>query len=312
MSPAVATHPAPTRRAAAAAVGPLVGEAAHLARRDARHRRISVQDLTVSESSKVRRCRLTSRSLFSYRTRVRARSASDALTGGARQASVPRALGYCARDLSPVLTHRQTRPFVWIAWLGVVTTALNTLIPLASRATTRDLDALRDVVLLVHAPATLLPLIALSLLAFRRGPFAAVAVVAFTAMEKFVEFIGQALQLFPPEETLGGVRVQALVESVWNQMYFVLWLCNTLGATGAGLLMFRLARPPLKFLAASAAWSAALFTLLMLLGNEYVGLSLPQPTATLFFIVFTGYRLALAFTLARSIAPASPDAEQRE
>jgi hypothetical protein len=211
-----------------------------------------------------------------------------------------------------VLTHRQTRPFVWIAWLGVVTTALNTLIPLASRATTRDLDALRDVVLLIHAPATLLPLIALSLLAFRRGPFAAVAVVAFTAMEKFVEFIGQALQLFPPEETLGGVRVQALVESVWNQMYFVLWLCNTLGATGAGLLMFRLARPPLKFLAASAAWSAALFTLLMLLGNEYVGLSLPQPTATLFFIVFTGYRLALAFTLARSIAPASPDAEQRE
>ena len=101
-----------------------------------------------------------------------------------------------------MLTHSQTRPFVWIAWLGVATTALNTLVPLASRTTARDLDALRDVVLLVHAPATLLPLLALSLLAFRRGPLAAVAVAAFTLMEKFLEFTGQALQLFPPRRRL--------------------------------------------------------------------------------------------------------------
>jgi hypothetical protein len=212
-----------------------------------------------------------------------------------------------------VLTHSQTRPFVWIAWLGVATTALNTLVPLASRTTTHDLDALRDVVLLVHAPATLLPLIALSLLAFRRGPLAAVAVAAFTLLEKFLEFTGQALQLFPPEETLGGVRVQALVEAVWDQMFFVLWFCNTLGATGAGLLMFRIARPPLKFVAVSLAWSAALLTLIMLLGNEYVGLSLPMPSAMLFFVVFTGYRMALALTLARSTASGSAnhDTEQR-
>jgi hypothetical protein len=210
---------------------------------------------------------------------------------------------------SAVLTHNQIRPFVWIAWLGVVTTAANTLVPLMPGTATRDLDALRDVVLLVHAPATLLPLIGLSLLAFRHGPFAAVSVIVFTLMEKFLEFAGQALQLFPPEGTLGGVRVQALVDAVWNQMYFVLWLCNTLGAAGAGLLMLRIARPPLKFVAVSLAWFAALLTLLMLLGKEYVGLSLPQPSATLFFVVFTGYRMVLALTLAQSAAAQSLDSD---
>jgi hypothetical protein len=215
------------------------------------------------------------------------------------------------QDVGPtLLSSSQLRPFVWIAWLGVATTALNTLVPLAPREIARDLDAFRDIVLLIHAPATLLPLIALSLLAFKSRPFAAVVVVAFTLLEKFLEFVGQALQIFPPEETLAGVSVQAVVDAIWDQMFFVLWFCNTLGATGAGVLMARLARPPLRFVAPSFAWAAALLTLIMMLGPEYVGWSLPMPNAILFFVIFTGYRTVIALTLARSLMSGLP--EERE
>lgn len=197
---------------------------------------------------------------------------------------------------------------MWIAWLGVVTTALNTLVPVVRQAGFRGLDAFRDIVLLVHAPATLLPLIALSLLAFHRAPFAAVVVAAFTVMEKFLEFGGQALQVFPPQETLGGTSVRSVVDAIWDQMFFVLWFCNTLGAAAAGFLMFRLARRPLNFAAAGFAWSAAFLTLIMLLGKEYVGLNLPMPGAMLFFVVFLGYRIALALTLAAGVSRASVEA----
>jgi hypothetical protein len=198
------------------------------------------------------------------------------------------------------LSRKQIRPFVWVAWLGVVTTALNTLVPIAQQASSYDLGEFRDLVLLVHAPATLLPLLALSMLAFDRGPFAALVVAAFTLMEKFIEFGGQALQLFPPAEMFGGAPVREVVEAIWDQAFFVLWFCNTLSATAAGLLMLRVAGPPLNLAALGFAWAAGLLTLIMLLGKEYVGLNLPTPGATLFFIVFTGYRITLALTLARS------------
>jgi hypothetical protein len=194
----------------------------------------------------------------------------------------------------------QLRPFVWVAWLGVATTALNTLVPVVRETSPVDLDAFRGLVMLIHAPATLLPLLALSVLAFDRGPFAAVVVVAFTLMEKFLEFGGQTLQLFPPEEMLGGAPVREAVDAIWDQMFFALWLCNTAGAAAAGLLMFRIAGPRLDVLALGFAWSAALLTLVMLLGREYVGLNLPMPGAVLFAVVFTGYRIAIALTLARA------------
>lgn len=201
-----------------------------------------------------------------------------------------------------MLTHNQIGPFVWIAWAGVATTALNTLVPVVTPEIVGDLGTFRDVVLLIHAPATLLPLLALSLLAFQRAPFVAVVVMTFTLLEKSLEFAGQALQLFPPEETLGGVPVEAIVDAIWDQMFFVLWLCNTVGATGAGFLMHRMARPPVTFVSVGFAWAAAALTLGMLLGPEYVGWDVPATNAILFFVIFTGYRIAIALTLARSMA----------
>jgi hypothetical protein len=197
------------------------------------------------------------------------------------------------------LTQNQIRPFVWIAWLGVATTAVNTGIFAFTSAGER-LVAFRDVVLLVHAPATLLPVIGVALLGFRDSPFAAVLAIVCTSLEKAVEFIGQALLVFPPEETFGGTGVGAIVRAVWDQMFFVLWCCNTVGAGAAGLLMLRLAPPRLNVAAAGLAWGAALLTLLMVLGPDYLGWKLPGPPAMVFFAVFTGYRVGLALTLAKA------------
>jgi hypothetical protein len=136
----------------------------------------------------------------------------------------------------------------------------------------------------------------------KKGSVGFALVAAFTVMEKFLEFGGQALQVFPPQETLGGTSVRSVVDAIWDQMFFVLWFCNTLGAAAAGFLMFRLARRPLNLAAAGFAWSAAFLTLIMLLGKEYVGLNLPMPGTMLFFVVFVGYRMALALTLATGVS----------
>ena len=200
-----------------------------------------------------------------------------------------------------MLTREQCRPFVWVACLGVITTALNTLIPVLSSGG-ETWESFRDLVLLVHAPATLLPVVGLALLTFRVSPFAAVVAIVFTLLEKFLELTGQALQIFPPEETLGNVSVRQGVEAVWDQLYFVLWLCNTLAAAAVGWLLLRSTPDRARFAFAAFAWGAAALTLLLLLGPGYGGLNVPMPGAVLFSIVFTGYRVAIAMSLMRSHA----------
>ena len=49
-----------------------------------------------------------------------------------------------------------------------------------------DLERIRDWVLLIHAPATLLPVMGLALLGFRRAPFAAVVAVVFTLVVSLI------------------------------------------------------------------------------------------------------------------------------
>lgn len=185
----------------------------------------------------------------------------------------------------------QLRPFLWAAWIGVATTALNTGIPVF--ASGGSAGAWRDLILLVHAPATLLPVIAIALLGFRFSPFAAVTAIVAISLEKSIEFVGQSLLVFPPEEA----GVAPTIAAVWDQLFFLLWFCNTVGAAAAALLMFRLIPRRSGWIALSAALGASMLTVLLLLGDDYVGLPVPAPGALLFFFVFTAYRLAVALTL---------------
>jgi hypothetical protein len=199
------------------------------------------------------------------------------------------------------------RPFVWVACLGVATTAVNIALPMLAGAVSPEsadpFRSARQPVLLVHAVATLLPMIALALSGYRHAPFAAVSAVAFTAIEKATELLGQVLLLFPPEETFSGVAAREVTAAVWDQMFFALWLCNTLGAAAAGWLMFRLLKGPGGWLAACAAWLAAGCTLLLLLGPDYVDAAVPGVPAVVFLVAFTGYRVAIAYVLWRSTLP---------
>jgi hypothetical protein len=139
--------------------------------------------------------------------------------------------------------------------------------------------------------------IAIALIGFSRAPFAATVAIVVTSLEKALEFVGQTLLVFPPEETVGPMPGADLVRAVWDQLFFVLWCCNTVGATAAGWLMFRIARGPWRWALFAFSLGAALLTLLLLLGPDYVrAIAVPIPPL-LFFTVFTGYRLALASAL---------------
>ena len=197
------------------------------------------------------------------------------------------------------MTPRQLRPFLWVAWLGVATTALNTGIHALPGGGL--LAPWRDWILLFHAPATLLPVVGLALIGYRYSPFAAMVALIFTFVEKSTEFAGQALRLFPPEEVIAGVPAAAVVSATWDQLFFVLWCCNSAGAAAAGLLMLRLQPSRLGKVGLVAAGGASLLTLAMLLGPDYVGLPVPAPGAFLFFLVFTGYRLMIALVLGRLV-----------
>jgi hypothetical protein len=189
-----------------------------------------------------------------------------------------------------------SRGLVVIAWIGVATTALNTLIlpSLGVRG------PLLDAVLLAHALATLLPVLGLALVGCRRSPLAAVVAAVLTAFEKLFELVGQSLRLFPPEEVLGGVPAAEVVAAIWDQLYFVLWLANTLGASAVGWLLLRARGGRRGWIAAACAWAAALSTLLMLLGPDYVALSVPPVPRGIFFVTFTAYRIAVALELPRA------------
>lgn len=194
------------------------------------------------------------------------------------------------------------RPFAWIAWLGVLTTAANTFIPAVielgvSDATAQGLRAAREPILLAHSLATLLPMLGLALLGLRLSPFAATLAAAVILIEKLLELVGFALRVFPPEESFGGIAVRDVVASVWDQLYFVLWTCNTLGAAAAGWLMHRLLPGARGWLFAGFAWAASATTLVMICGVDYLKWNVPAPPMWLFFILFTGYRVALALTL---------------
>lgn len=199
-----------------------------------------------------------------------------------------------------------TPPFVWLAWLGVVTTAANTALPILTQLgaggseAAAILRAWREPILLVHAIATLLPMLGLGLLVFERMPFAAVTAMSFTAIEKALELIGQALRVFPPEEVLGGVPVRAIVAAVWDQLYSVLWLCNTLGAAAAGCLLLQLLPGALGRAAAVVSWLAAALTALLIAGPDYLDLAVPAVAPWIFALVFTLYRVAIAVSLTRA------------
>jgi hypothetical protein len=208
------------------------------------------------------------------------------------------------------IDERSLRPFVVVAWLGVATTAANTLVPAiveagVAGATAQALRDAREPVLLLHSLATL-PILGLAIVAFRLSPFAATLAAAVIVIEKLLELVGFALRVFPPEETLGGVPVRDTVAAVWDQLYFVLWTCNTLGAAAAGWVMHLLVPGRRGWLFAAFAWAASATTLLMILGPDYVNLDVPAPPMWLFAVLFTGYRIAIALSLrahARSPAP---------
>jgi hypothetical protein len=194
------------------------------------------------------------------------------------------------------------KPFIWTAWLGVATTLINTAIPVVidfgiDAEAARLLRGVRDPVLLVHAVATLLPMLALALLAFRAAPFAATGAAVFTAFEKFVELVGESLILFPPEEVIHGVSVREVVAAVWDQLFFVLWFCNTVAGALAGWLMLGMLEGIPRWLAAFSAWMAAALTLLLLMGPEYLGWISPAIPDWLFSAVFVAYRCSIAMVL---------------
>ncbi len=193
------------------------------------------------------------------------------------------------------LTRGSVLAFAAVAWIGVLTTAANTGMFLVPGG--EQLGALRNAILLAHAPATLLPVIAIALIGFSRAPFAATTAIVFTSLEKALEFVGQTLLVFPPEETIGPMPGADLVRAVWDQLFFVLWCCNTVGATAAGYLMFRIVRGPWRWAMLAAGVGAALLTLILLLGPDYIRAVAIAVPPLLFFAVFTGYRLALASAL---------------
>jgi hypothetical protein len=95
------------------------------------------------------------------------------------------------------------------------------------------------------------------------------------------------------------VSVRQGVDAVWDQLYFVLWLCNTLAASAVGWLLLRSTPGRVRFAFAAFSWGAGALTLLLLIGPAYVGFNLPMPGAALFSVVFTGYRVAIAVSLIR-------------
>lgn len=197
---------------------------------------------------------------------------------------------------------RWLRPFAIVAWLGVITTATNTIVPAlvqggVPESTAQWLRAAREPILLAHSLATLLPMLGLAVLGFRASPFAATTVAAVILVEKFLELVGFALRVFPPEESLGGIAVRDVVASAWDQLYFVLWTCNTIGAAAAGWLMHLLAPGRRGWLFAAFAWAASATTLLMIAGPDYLEWHVPAPPMWLFFVLFTGYRVAIALSL---------------
>lgn len=197
--------------------------------------------------------------------------------------------------------YRGWMAFAAVAALGVATTALNTTAGLwlapASERMALPARPVLDTILLLHALATLLPVLGLALYLFARAPFAAVLAASLTLIEKLLEFVAQNLRLFPPEEVLGGVGVPAIVAAIWDQLYFSLWACNTLAAIGVALLLRHALPGRAGLVAAAAALSAAACTFLLLLGPDYLDLGLPVPSSAVFATGFTAYRLAVFLAL---------------
>jgi hypothetical protein len=190
-------------------------------------------------------------------------------------------------------------PFVWVAAIGVATTAINTAIgPLIrSGLVTGDaaasLQAARDPVLIVHAIATFLPMLGLAIAGFRASPFAAATAAGLTTFEKLIELVGQTLMTFPPEEP----PAREAANAIFDQLYFALWLSNTIAAAAAGRLILYLWPGPRGRVAAGICWAAGALTLLMLLGDDYLGWPVPAVPGWLFFVVFTSFRAAIALAL---------------
>lgn len=131
------------------------------------------------------------------------------------------------------------------AFIGTATTLVNTVLPWfmppagggASQAQLVDnpLYMARQWTMLVHAPATLIPILGLALALWRRSPGWCALGFVWTLFEKLLELVGQAVIIFtvnldwrrqltrsnPPADL--QTRIDTVL-GAWDDVYIVLWL----------------------------------------------------------------------------------------
>jgi hypothetical protein len=164
--------------------------------------------------------------------------------------------------------------------------------------------------LLLHALVTLIPPLALALI---RGPGwlgASLLGAVFTGMEKFIELAGQTLRIFVLNGSWRAELIttadlaardqllanQAVFDSVWGSMYFVLWLCGSLAALSFAIAFWRSDRIAERWLTSCAALVTVLGFLMLL--AEYFGQSWADVAhPAVYFVAMTGYRAAIAWVL---------------
>jgi hypothetical protein len=226
------------------------------------------------------------------------------------------------------LTPTTWRWFAAIAALGTLTTAYNTgallfIDPapqgIEAQAVLRD-DALRmsrEWALLVHALATLIAPLGLTLWLLRDRAALAITAFVFTFIEKLTELYGQTIRVFAvngvwrrqiletddPELRAHAIASIRLFGEIWNDLFFVLWLCGALAALLYGVALLRRSRSE-RFLSL-AAMLVALLTVPMI-ATDCFGYAGPSPHSPgLYVVLMTAYRLLIVLVLlhaARSAA----------
>jgi hypothetical protein len=210
--------------------------------------------------------------------------------------------------------------FAAFAVLGTLTTATNIALPMffdpapsgieAQAALRHDSQRMaREWVMLVHAFATLIAPLGLSLWLLRDRPALALTAFVLTFMEKLTELYGQTVKIF----TVNAVWRRQLLESddaeiktraianigmfgdVWNDMFFVLWVCGAAAALSYACALWRRSR-----LETVLAIVAAVVCVLALpwIAADYFGyngpITVPSPV---YLVVMTAYRGLIAVVL---------------
>jgi hypothetical protein len=217
------------------------------------------------------------------------------------------------------------RAFFIIALFGVATTAYNTTIPMfyapapvgiEAQAVLRHdwLRLSRDWVLILHAFVTMLAPLGLTLLLWRTNPAIGLVAFLFTFIEKQTELYLQTVRVF----TLNGVWRKQILESqdpaitayaidsirffnaIWNDAFFILWLCGALAALLYGLALVRATDKAHRI----AGWVAISVAVLALpwIATDYLGVPLPPLVPDgLYAVVMTSYRAMIAWLLYRAM-----------